>query len=153
MANIRPVIFYGVFAILLIFYLLIVTPFGLGNTAIPIGILEFSGNVAPYIISDLGFIGSYSPPILAAAMAGAAPTLKQPLNFYTAIGFSAITYVAYIHLSYFLFGTGSAGGNLWILVTGDIKSTILQLVDGVRTFSIVVAAAMVGLKANPQHAG
>jgi hypothetical protein len=104
---------------------------------------------APVITGDVSLFGEYTPPVLAALMAATAPPRTDQRPFLIALALAALCYVLYVHLTIFM---QSSAGEVIINLAGVEDTTlVLTFVTSVRTFCIVVAAALVGLRINPNQ--
>lgn len=146
----RLFIFYGVFVFLLIAYAAIVGGYLFGISSVSVAILSLIVLSAPVITHDISYVGEYTPPVLAALMAACAPPPSERSLFTVAIILAVIAYFAFVHLTVFF---DQNSGRTLLEIAGADPDTIKTFAASVRTFCIVVAAGILGLKLNPQPKG
>lgn len=149
-STLKSVVFFGVFAVLIIVYLLIYGTYFLGLSDLTAATVGFFLGTAPLFIKDVPVLGEYSPAVVAGLLAATAPFNKTRSIFFVAIAVSIFIYILYLHLSSFA-ASPTALTILEIAGYGPAAQNLaMAMLDGLRTFCLVVAASLVGLRANKQ---
>ena len=156
--SFKITIFFGVFILLLDIYIAIYGSHYLGYSGFTINVLSMINSSVPIILSDLTnaqefspeiIIGELTPALLAGFMAATVPASSRNYILIIAFGLAVIVYFSYIHLSV-LIKTDAIN---FLLDTNDIDPNIAipilsSFTSSARTFSLIVAAALIGLKIN-----
>ncbi len=147
--HIKYAVFYGTFVAMLLLYGVLIGGFWGGYSDISADTVFFIASSAPYITSDLSLLGEVTPPALGFAMASTIPNNQGVWGVIVSFALALLCYVLYLHLSVFF---GSSASDVLIEMAGEpletTKNILLSFSGGVRTFSAVVGAAVVGLKIN-----
>lgn len=145
--HVKYFIFFGALSVVFIIYSLIYLSFLFGYSPITVWTFKIIVNTAPLIIHDLSLFGEITPPLLAGIMATSAPPRTKNIPFILAVGFSLIGYILYLHLTVFV--DSKSGETLIGLATlSNETGTLTSFIGGIRTFCIIVVAALIGLKLN-----
>jgi hypothetical protein len=128
-------------------WILIVLPnfFYESGVGISATLLSAAVGLSPVVGSDLSIFGEVTPVILAGSIIALMPKSEEVK--YLAVGLAFISYLLFIHLSFF-FSSGAGIG----LIAANFdpidapQKVILNLVSNVRVMAIVVAASILGFK-------
>lgn len=152
--SVKSVIFYGVFAIIILMYALIYGTHYAGYSDVSGQFIKFILSSAPYVSRDLSLAGELTPPILAGVMSATIPQRSSATRTLISFVLALLCYGMYLHLSVFL--TSPQAVAILQSVNQDPRESVSVLSafsGGVRTFSAIIAASVIGLRINKAAEG
>ena len=146
-------IFFGVFTLIFLIYFSIYGMHALGSSDVAGRVMALIVSTAPIVLKDLSLLGELTPAVLAGVMAATVPTRNNGYLLLLSFGLAVISYGLYLHLSVFF----NDPAVVTILQINDIAPddgvpVLSSFAGGVRTFSIVIAASLLGLRMNMTRA-